>query len=377
MYKPVAVIAADTHLAPNTWVNRPQIRGDAYRAFTQIIDYCLRNELPLILLGDIFEKAQPDPETISFVYGKMSQMQEYQNMVYFIQGNHDKTSPPWLSVHPWPVHAHQHSFNEGGINFYGIDYTPTTELQAELHKIPFGTDVLLCHQSWRELQSVGRVNGTIESIPRGLMLFTGDLHITTRKEVTNTNGDTIEVYSPGSTCMQSLAESPCKYFNILTDIKTVQKYQLSNRGFHDHDISTNEELCDFVESFRDYAYQHGNDESVDYRPILRVRFNNEIPEALARIELTVGEHFHLFTIPYDNVTDTVVDIDATPTGAFDDLLSAVGTLTVPGSQLYNSLRRLLESAGPGKTTDLLSVVSDVFEDFKRQYAQQQETITTP
>ena len=59
------VFVADLHLAPLTWQDQPDVRGDSYAAWMMVVNYCVNaNVDALIIGGDIFDKARPDSESV-------------------------------------------------------------------------------------------------------------------------------------------------------------------------------------------------------------------------------------------------------------------------------------------------------------------------
>ena len=51
---------ADSHLTNTVWKHKPEISGDAYFAFEQIINFALKNKPDAVLCGgDIFDSSNP------------------------------------------------------------------------------------------------------------------------------------------------------------------------------------------------------------------------------------------------------------------------------------------------------------------------------
>ena len=92
------------------------------------------------------------------------------------------------------------------------------------------------------------------------------------------------------------------------------------------------------------------------KPILHVRYAAALPEALDRLAAAAGDAWHLFPEPCcEPVEDVVIDMAASPAGAFDSLLSALGELCPPGSAVYDGVRRLLEARVPRGELDRMFV----------------------
>ena len=166
--------------------------------------------------------------------------------------------------------------------------------------------------------------------------------------------------------MQALNEEPVKQFYVLcTDDDNAPCFEseiLSTRRFHQSSPRTEEEFGHLIAELQAEAPRPG------WAPkaILRVRFNDEIPDALARLHAAVGDNWHLFDEPQRVTEEVVVDNTNTREGAFDSLLSAVGELCGDDTATYDGVRRLLES------TDPKAELAQLFEEFKQHAAQPQE-----
>src|SRR6516162_1646868 len=94
--KPLCAFAGDDHLAPRAWVRYPDLTGDSYYSFTQLIDYVVEHDLPLFLLGDVLDVAYPEPYTVKFL---VQQIGRLRNSGWYIQGQHEMHKPSaWLEL---------------------------------------------------------------------------------------------------------------------------------------------------------------------------------------------------------------------------------------------------------------------------------------
>lgn len=173
----------DTHLRPQTWNNRPDIVGDAYHSFDQIISYCLANKRALILAGDVFNTAHPDSQTIGKFVTGIQKLNAVGLKVYAIQGQHDKAVPPWPTALGIDcieyVHGKVFTPFTCGTKFYAIDQQNSRDkVQAELKSVPADVEVLVMHQLFQEAFPLGNVwDAAGEWIPESIHhLFIGDLH---------------------------------------------------------------------------------------------------------------------------------------------------------------------------------------------------------
>lgn len=372
MFTPIAVIAGDLHLRPTTWAKHPELSGDSYFGLQQVVDAALERRVPLILPGDIFDRNRPDSGSVMVFVEQMDRMRDAGESVYCIQGNHDQANPPWFLVHPWVTDLHRNSVSIREVNFYGLAFTPCEALEAELSAIPVGTAVLICHQSWGEVQRIGHTDGSLAQMPFGLAVFSGDYHIHGMFCGTAKNGDDVSLYSPGSMCLQALNEDPEKLFHVLglgvaaeRGASAVESHSLRTRRYVSHTAGTDEEFAQVIQEVSQPLLPDAKLPSQIRKSILRVRYNDLIPDAFDRLVAAAGDRFHLFPEPQRVVETMVVDTEATPEGAFDSLLTAVVELTPVDGAVYRGVRRLLEA------DDSDAEIARQFEEFKETHAQAQ------
>lgn len=365
MRTPLAVFTADNHLRPNTWSKHPDLRGDSYVSFTAIVDYCLQHALPLFLLGDTFDATAPPADAVAFFCEQVDRMAEARLAVYFIKGNHDDSATAWPSVHKHCTYADHRLIWLGGFCLYGLDFRPAGQLKTTLANIPVtagsSIDILLTHQSWQEIQRVGHTDGSFNDIPlvalgqQAPLLITGDYHIHGRFTAKTEAGHDVVAFSPGSTSMQKLNEEPIKRFYVMmTEGRQIdmESVLLPTREFHGFECRTADDFEQVLTAIRAYDAADANKflrrtmPADIQKPILRVKFNDSIPEAYSRLVAIAGDRFHLFDEPHHVTEQVVVDVNATPEGAFESLITAIGQLSAPGSEQYNGARRLLEAEDP-------------------------------
>jgi len=346
---PLAIATGDTHLRKNTWSKHPTLSGDAYRAFNEIVDICIREKLPLLLLGDIMDSQRPDSETVAVFCAAMDAMKRAGLSVYFVQGNHDFAMPPWPCVHPWPEPVHRKYFNLGPFSCYGIDYTPRDKLQAELDQVPPPTQILCMHQAWSDMLTIGATDGEFAQIKHGRYLLTGDYH---KHGMYRKPGCSIEyALSPGSTTMQALNEDQQKYvFKLGVDTSGQLAYEsvplYSNRGFAELAVRTPEELASVVRFME--AHRTLDDGPTSLRPIVRIKIADDVPGAYEQIA-AVANGVHLFPeLQSTAAEDVVVQIGETPQNVdFETLESGLIAMHTQGKisdESYSIAINLLRSA---------------------------------
>src|SRR5262249_6426373 len=141
--------------------------------------------------------------------------------LYFVQGQHelDRTTP-WLNaINTWPIHVNDSLFKIDNLLFYGIDWQPGDVIGPILDNVPANTDIVVAHQVWKDI--MGNRSGDCEcrfcDVSNARMLITGDFHSHVVMDATNKQGNSLKVLSPGPISMQSIDESPDKFFYVLYD----------------------------------------------------------------------------------------------------------------------------------------------------------------
>lgn len=219
--RPLFVFAADLHMQPCAWKSRRTLCGDALNSFEQLLSVAAYLKVPLVLGGDIFDSKTPDPATLAQA-GVLLRNSSGLPALYYVQGDHDRTNPPWLSLLGDPrvryVSGTSDVLQDGSV--YALDWDTPTAYVESLATIPDSAKILITHQYWDELMTGARVNAvsrvSLSSIPRHINhLFTGDMH-RTATIAKPSQADWLNIYSPGSTCMQSIDEWPDKYAFIVT-----------------------------------------------------------------------------------------------------------------------------------------------------------------
>ena len=354
-FRPLFVFAADTHLQPCAWVKHPELRGDAYCSFAQIVDYCCAHNLNLVLGGDIFDKHRPDPDSVQFLLQQAERLRSNDHVLMFVQGDHDyQATTPWTAIGRHAVSLHQLVCAAGSFNVYGLDWASRDRLGAALATIPANTDILVMHEAWEELQGIGQTEGRIADIPHVKVLLTGDYHVALRKDVQTPDSRCIRVYSPGSTCMQAVDEQPDKSFLLVGECDgevQVQRIPLLTRRKLVLNYQTEAQLVGDLQNcvLDNWLTAQPVLPPEISKPILRVTFNDEIPNAWQRISDVAASRFHLFPNPVRVPATTVVvdDRQFGDPGAFSTLFDACHRLGQRPAD-YDTVMRLARNPSDPK-----------------------------
>lgn len=300
------VFAADLHLCDRLWVGRPGIHGDAYFSFEQIVDHCVAAQLPLILGGDILDKERNFARPIQVLCQQLSRMADARLPVYYIQGQHERNyDATWLGIHPWPTHAHKQSFEINGCKIYALDWCPRNEILNELAAVPPDTEILICHQVWKDLMgNIGRPECSLADVHHVVDVLTGDFHVTTIVEGPNAQGQRAKLVSPGSTCLRSVNEAADKHFYEVRRPCSQKEFDyvvcdLRTRPLKAYTVNSQAELDSLCcgQLLQDInAMAIGLPENIG-KPIVRIKYAAALPDAFLRLSTAIGEAAHLFCDP--------------------------------------------------------------------------------
>lgn len=347
------VFAADLHLCDRLWVGRPGIFGDAYFSFEQIIEYCVAESLPLVLGGDILDKERNFARPIQVLCRQLDIMRDAQLPVYYIQGQHERNyDATWLGIHPWPQHVHKQQFSINGCKIYALDWCPRSDIKQELAAVPPDTEILVCHQVWKDLMgNVGRPECALSDVHVVRNVLTGDFHVTTMVDAPNAGGDLARLISPGSTCLRSVNEPPKKNFYVVHDSPgdnfgkhTFEVRELRTRPIRIYtvsDVETLDALC-AGDLLQHIAEMRSDLPDHIAKPIVRIKYNTAIPDAYLRLSTVVGDSAHLFCDPIvekKKATSKTVNTAA-------DLLEAVLDILGAESAQANFAQALLHADDP-------------------------------
>jgi predicted phosphodiesterase len=360
------VFTADLHLEDGAWSTRPGIYGDSYYSFNQIIDYCIAHRLPLILGGDVLEKKSNSARPIAQLCSGLSRMQAANLDVHYIQGNHEyDRNAPWLSVHNWSKHMHKQTVTINGVRIYGLDWLPRGEIQTAFKEVPPDTDILIVHQVWKDFMgNIGRTECELTDVHHVQTVLAGDFHVTKTVESFNAQGRPIRMLSPGSICMQDCGEDPSKFFFVIgqrTDGIPGFEFApvpLKTRRFLNYAVREQDlldSLCtdllarDISDALSDATFAGYPSEIT--KPIVRAKFDKQLPDAYIRLVTAIGETAHVFCEALTNKYDADKR-NKTRDGAKNDLLSALGDLLGDGADAYKLAAALLAAEDVNKELDV-------------------------
>jgi DNA repair exonuclease SbcCD nuclease subunit len=360
--KPAVIVCSDTHLSgESAWSRRPQINGDDLASFRYIVNYAItKGAYQLIIAGDVFDKRRPGSKAVAAIAGEFDKLFQEDVKVYFNQGQHDLSDPPWPTIHHHPEHIHEWQFELGYDDCfkiaYGLDWQGRADFQESLKQIPDDVQVLITHQVYENFMgSMISCEGSFSDIPGHIeLLITGDYHKTVDKVYHNRDGNEMRVLSPGSTHMRAIDEPPDKYFFAINSDGSITRHTIPTRKFIEYREAMNDEelqkiivaLEPDIESMIMDA-EEAQFEASMLKPLVRVRYSVDIENAHSRLKKTVDDKAHLFEkelLPEEDEEVQVARAERRETraeGLLGCLPLAVDDEEEP--ELYSDLERLIQS----------------------------------
>ena len=253
-------------------------------------------------MGDIFNASRPDSQSIDLFRTSLAVMKSHGLPVYAIQGQHDRSTPPWPTAVCGSeiTYVHKSRFQPitDGPVFYGLDQHPVSvELQASLNEVPKDVDVLIMHQLAREVFPLdGAWDFDTEWVPEHIKgLFIGDYHV-----ATDFKWKGGKAYYSGSTYMCSISESPNKSFLHVTineGIKT-ERIPLKTRGLIKLLVDDEKSLQSAVDFMHKSLQMRPT--WADSVPIMYLEYLVSVPDVMKTIEPLVKGKAILWPVPTSN-----------------------------------------------------------------------------
>ena len=270
---PVALIASDWHVQLAAWKKFPEVKRDAEYSLEQIVDCAIEIGVPLIAPGDLFDCKLPCSYSVGVVKNQMERMRKNSLAVYYVQGQHEMSSPTWMSLFDGCVNVHDTEFNIGGIGFFGYDYFLPKSVQDSYMRFK-KSDVLITHQVWEELLPLNGQEfccsyNLINSRVGYSAIVSGDFHSHFLEKI----GDA-QFVSPGSICLQDLNEPPKKAAWLLCNDMSFTSIPYATRELISSTIITEDDLAKVlksIESIKDSNMPYGIG-----RPLLKIRFSTKV-----------------------------------------------------------------------------------------------------
>lgn len=246
MSNPLLAFVSDLHLSPRIYRSIPEMVGDSYAAWNEVVEVILYNKPPIVILGgDIFDTT-PDPVTLDKFSAGVQKLNVAGIAVYAIQGQHGRDwNMPWTSVGQCTVTDLNMMFNfpdkagsPTGVTvkdkfIAGFDNGQPEEVReklALLKKHP--PDILCLHQMCRKIvpEFSGHQTWDIdpEWVPAGVKLvLLGDYHVPEEYVKANADGTSTRFIYNGSTVSKSVSEPDDKSLIFVNEDLSIQRAHLS------------------------------------------------------------------------------------------------------------------------------------------------------
>lgn len=348
---PVLVISSDWHIETHAWKKRRDIRNDAIFSLEQIIQCQLQLNVPHLALGDLLEDPQPTPEEVNQIVKLISDTKNRDLPIYFVQGQHEMVREcpdvPWLSISDWPIHIHKQLIEIGGLQIYGLDYTPIGRCQEEFNQIPDKADVLATHQVWRDWIPNGSANASFKEVPYVSAVFTGDFHKHFTCTTVGRDGQQMQVLSPGSICLKKIDEPADKYFFVLYEDGQLRSVPLLARHVYRFKLMTEQDMMFMLdEAIPSISIDSALPADLQ-KPILDIEYSLAIPHAYMRLINRIGNKCHVFSRPIMVMQQPKeIDSEERQQKVIHGLEGCLETLVHKDSDVYNVVKRLLQATDP-------------------------------
>lgn len=290
------VLAADVHLREaGPWLRHPKIKNDQFIALDALTDLAVEMGHDLFVAGDLFDAAVPEPVCLRAVHEASERLNDAGSCFVYIQGDHDKRSPPYLNVSKtskvrW---LNDKTMTAGGLSIYGHDFCRDEELDETINKLhELKPDVFFCHLKWPEFVPSYGQTVTLDSIPVR-QIWTGDFHM----HLSEMYGS-VRVLSPGSASPTSIDESLPRRCWLIDDGKPTSRV-LPCRRIVRRTVLSEDDLVALLapDSFDTLVYQPLTLPEDIRKPVVQIKFTSDISDAHIRITSALGDYVHLMLEP--------------------------------------------------------------------------------
>lgn len=310
---PIAIDCSDWHMQKCTWHRRPDLTGDAYFAFDQIIELANMYEVDIIAAGDLLDShILTESETLWRI--KLG-CEELNGWIQFVQGQHEyQPRYPWLSLMPHCEHIHKTLFSIGdsSIGFYGLDWMMTEEIPEAFAAIPPDTDVLITHQVWTDFMGE-HIGGacSFSQVPHVKCIMTGDFHSHLCTHSKGANGQDIQVISSGPPYMKTINEEDQKYCYLMYDDLSVVSIPIKGRKVYRFVLNKDTDVAAFLRKIDEIDPKPKDLPEELVKPIVNVKYDRSLPDVYKEIVRACNNNFHLFAEPLPHNLPEMEEADKT------------------------------------------------------------------
>ena len=222
------------------------------------VSICIAKRLSLKLPGDIFDSTSPASMDALMFRLQMERMVAADLPVFAIQGNHDRTDPPWFcALSPHVQYVDGKVFEAApGMRIMGFDYRAAGPLREILGTVPPDVSIVMLHQAARQIMDIpGAWNLDPDWAPEWVTdILIGDIH----KPVDFSWRKGAKGRYPGSAHMLSIDE-PWEKFMLeehMVDGKLVTtRVPLPSRRYVRTSVRTDDELFEAGKLIREAGFE--------------------------------------------------------------------------------------------------------------------------
>lgn len=326
---PSLLLTADWHLDRAAWGRHPDATGDSLYALRQIVDLAARHDCPVVAAGDVFDTAEPDSAT---VHAAVDELNRLSLPVYFVQGQHERADPPWLSLSPHATHLHARRVRlHDGPVLAGWDYCADLK-DAHQFLLNDPVDLFVTHQVFAEaMASTVRSTGKVAELPGTVnRVLSGDFHEHRVTSHPRYQMVPVQLISPGSTHYRAVNEPGVKAVYLMSGAGQLMSLPLDTRPVRQWVVRTDAELADLM----------GRDDTALFgpcpssrpgelnRPVVHLKAGKQVTNAADRLRERLPRAFLHVTLMADR--ETVAHAPAAPRpGAAGVLERCLDRLALP------------------------------------------------
>lgn len=144
------VLTGDSHIVSDFESSKLTNAHDSLFALTQTVDYCIEQQLPLVLAGDLYDRNMVPSRMLKRITTELNRLHAAGVGLYGIQGNHDKDPEyPWFAHCDGSVRLGPQPVVVGGHQLAGLDFGPSADISARLELVQ-PCDGLVLHQALKQ-----------------------------------------------------------------------------------------------------------------------------------------------------------------------------------------------------------------------------------
>lgn len=301
----IAVVSADTHLDHLVQRSRPEIRGDSWHGFTQLVDLTIKYKVDdLLLCGDIFEclpADSPNSETLLHVRKQLERLEDIRATCSYVLGQHDEYPSHLTALSDAAINrdGQVYHLRDKAIGF--MSYRRTPQLASALTTVSDDIDMLVCHQEWKHVLALAGGPALADIVPlKGpSLIVSGDLHERKRVIIPHGDGQRV-VVSPGATHARKQNEPSEHWATLLRADLTYDRVRLTSRiriTFVVEDETSFEQLYTELPSVLTEAYDLAQQMQLPpelHTPIIKISDASSLDKVESRLRQAIGSDGHLF-----------------------------------------------------------------------------------